>query len=293
MDGRFEGTEGTVRRALEQLFETLEPGEATWRGRAGPEHAEVVVDVGLREGRPFATAHAVCLAAPPLDGAIAAAIAREHDGLLFGRFRHDGTAIAVEQAILGGVTLAVEEVRIAVWSVGWAAGAFQSRFQRHLLGDTIGGDQPVPQVAPRRGADERLRSTEARVTDYITRRYGQFERDPVWGFHGGFGSTRVFVTVQHTLETSTAVLVAAPVLIGVDLTDELALDAHEIAAGHALGRFAYSSERAELWCEHAILGDDLDPDELDLAMDAVAGIADGSDDGLQAAHGGKRYADVT
>jgi hypothetical protein len=292
VDGRFEGTEGIVHHALEQLFETLDPGDATWRGRVGPDHTEVAVHVALREGRPFATAHATVVPAPALNGAIAAAIAREHDGLLFGRFRHDGEAIVVEQAILGGVTLAVEEVRIATWSVGWAAGAFQRRFQRHLLGDEIGGDQPVPQVAARRGADERIRSTEAHVTQYITRRYGTFERDPVWGFHGGFGSTRVFVTVQHTLETSTAVLVAAPVLIGVDLTDALALDAHEIAASHALGRFAYSGERAELWCEHAILGDDLDPEELELAMDVVAEIADGSDDRLQAAHGGKRYADV-
>lgn len=114
----------------------------------------------------------------------------------------------------------------------------------------------------------------------------------MWGFHGGFGSTRVFVTVRHTLETSTAVLVSSPVLIGLDLTDALALDVHAIAASHPLGRFAYSDDRAELWCEHAILGDDLDPEELEAAVDAVAAIADGQDERLQAAYGGRRYADL-
>jgi hypothetical protein len=290
---RLDGTAGTVRTALEQLFDSIDPGDAAWRGRVGPAFQEVAVTVGLREGRPFATARGTVTAAPRLDGTLARAIAREHDGLLFGRFRYDAGDVIVEQAILGGATLALQEMRIAAWSVGWAAGAFQERFDRHLDGDVIGGDQPVPQVAPRRGADERIRSCEERVTRFITARYGKFERDAVWGFHGGFGSTRVFVTVRHTLEVSTAVQVAAPVLIGVDLTDALALDAHAIAEQHPLGRFSYSSERAELWCEHAILGDALDPEELELAMDAVAAIADGSDERLQAAHGGKRYADLT
>ena len=70
-------------------------------------------------------------------------------------------------------------------------------------------------------------------------------------------------------------------------------DVHAAAAASAFGRFAYAADRSELWVEHAILGDDLDPVELETAIDAVARLSDGEDDRLQAAHGGSRYADLT
>ena len=103
----------------------------------------------------------------------------------------------------------------------------------------------------------------------------------------------MFVSVRHVLETSTAVLVASPVLSGVELTDALALDVAEVSAARSFGRFAFATERSELWAEVAILGDDLDPEELAAAITAVAELGDGEDDRLQAAHGGRRYADLT
>ena len=68
---------------------------------------------------------------------------------------------------------------------------------------------------------------------------------------------------------------------------------HDTAAASPFGRFAYATDRAELWVEHAVLGDDLDPIELETAIDAVAALSDGEDDRLQAAHGGRRYADLS
>jgi hypothetical protein len=47
-----------------------------------------------------------------------------------------------------------------------------------------------------------------------------------------------------------------------------------------------------VWLQHAILGDDLDPVELETAIDAVAGLADGCDDALAEEFGGLRYADL-
>ena len=41
-----------------------------------------------------------------------------------------------------------------------------------------------------------------------------------------------------------------------------------------------------------MLGDDLDPDELETAIEIVASTADGHDDELAAAFGGRRYADL-
>ena len=85
---------------------------------------------------------------------------------------------------------------------------------------------------------------------------------------------------------------ACPVLIDVDLTDELALAAMAIADETAIGRFAYTEARRELWFEHTILGDDLQEVELLRACDAVAEVADREDDRLAAEFGGRRYLDL-
>jgi len=281
-----------VGRALEGTFETLPAGDAAWRCAVGPDRVPVAVRITGAEGPPVVTLSSVVTEAPALTGRLAQAIAREHDGLLFGRFRHDGGAIVVEQAILGGHTLHAREVQIAAWAVGWAAAAYRPRWERHLAGEALGGDLPVPHVEPRRGIADRIESTTARVEAALGTRYGAFQHDPHWGYHGPFGSARVFVSVRHTLEVSTAVLVASPILSAVSLTEALALDVHRTAAASPFGRFAYAAERSELWVEHAILGDDLDPVELERAIDAVATLADGEDDRLQAAHGGARYADL-
>ena len=81
-------------------------------------------------------------------------------------------------------------------------------------------------------------------------------------------------------------------LNGVEMSDGLALDVHEVALRSPLGRFALSAAYGELWFEHAVLGDDLDPDELHSAIEVVAITADSEDDRLKQAYGGRRYADL-
>ena len=278
-----------MRRSLDGVFPKLPAGDAVWRCAAGPDQTPVSATIAVG---PTVVLAAEVIALGPLTGPLACAIAAEHDGLLFGRFRHDGTAIVAEQAILGGHTLHDQEVRIATWAVGWTAGAYRARWERHAAGAAIGGDLPVSQVEPRRGADERIASTTTRVERILNERFESFLHDPHWGYHGAFGSARVFVTVRHTLEVSTAVIVSSPILSGVELTDALALELHAIAAERHYGRFAFAADRAELWFEHAVLGDDLDAEELLVAIDAVASVADREDDALQARHGGRRYADL-
>ncbi len=154
------------------------------------------------------------------------------------------------------------------------------------------GPPPDPHAAERRDSLEAVERAERWVARLLQDHYGGFEHDPDWGYHGPFGSARVFVSVSHYLEDSTAVRVASPVLVDVDLTDALALDAYRLYAERLAGRFAYLPERRELWLEQAVLGDALDAEELTAAVDAVAALADGEDDRLQAAHGGKRYQDL-
>ncbi len=289
---RFNATVASVRRALERTFHGVDTEEGVWRGHAGPTRAEVLVDVVPYEAGAGVHVWAPVLPSAELTPALARALLVENEPLVFGRLRHADGRVVVEQLLLGGHTLHVDEVRVAVWAMGWAAGTFGPRLEQHLTGATTGASLPAVEVAPRRGAAERIASTEERVERFLRERYGGFERDEQWGYHGGFGSARVFCSVSHYLEVSTAVLVASPVLSSVALDDALALDAYRAMAARPLARLAWVEARSELWAEHAVLGDDLDPRELEAAIDAVAELADGEDDRLQAAHGGRRYADL-
>ena len=210
---RFDATAAEVRRALDGVYEELDPGDALWRCTAGP--FRTPVEVRIDDG-PVVVASATVVPAPALTGAVARAILFEHDSLMFGRFVHADGEIRAEQRILGGHTMDGQEVRLAVWGVGWVAGAYRDRWQRHLAGEAVLDGDPVAGVAARRGAEQRVASTQSRVERFLRERYGSFTFDEAWGYHGPFGSTRVFVSVRHVLETTTVVLIASPVLSGVD-----------------------------------------------------------------------------
>lgn len=288
----FPGTVATVRRSLERAFVEEDPRDAAWRGKVGSARTSVRVDVLPSPGdvaQPMVVATAEVLPVPRFTGPLAQAVLLEHDGFVLGRLRHDGSALIAEQALLGGHTLHQDEMTVAVWTAGWIAANEGARLQMRV-GGMDPGEPREPDVDVRRGAEERVAVVRERVARHLEAR--GFVDDPVWGLHGAAGSTRVFVSVMHHLERSTAVIVAAPVVIDCDLTDDLALEACAIAAEEPVGRFSYTDERRELWFEHAILGDDLQESEIVHALDAVAATADRVDERLVAAHGGRRYSDL-
>ena len=280
-----------MRRALERTFVEEDPRDAAWRGRVGAARMSVRVDVVEDPGDPeqaMVVATSEVLPVPRFTGPLAAAVVEEQDGFVLGRLRHDGTALVAEQVVLGGHTLAQEEVVVAVWTAGWLAANEGARLHMRV-GGMDPGEPRAPDVDVRRGAEERVAVVRERAARWLTAQ--GFADDPVWGLHGAAGSTRAFVSAMHHLERSTALVVAAPVLVDVDLTDELALEACAIAARGPVGRFAYTAARRELWFEHAILADDLLEVELLHAVRAVAETADAVDEHLAAAHGGRRYLD--
>lgn len=288
----FPGTVATVRRSLERAFVEEDPRDAAWRGKVGSARTSVRVDVLPSPGdvaQPMVVATAEVLPVPRFTGPLAQAVLLEHDGFVLGRLRHDGSALIAEQALLGGHTLHQDEMTVAVWTAGWIAANEGARLQMRV-GGMDPGEPREPDVDVRRGAEERVAVVRDRVARHLEAR--GFVDDPVWGLHGAAGSTRVFVSVMHHLERSTAVIVAAPVVIDCDLTDDLALEACAIAGEEPVGRFSYTDERRELWFEHAILGDDLQESEIVHALEAVAATADRVDERLVAAHGGRRYSDL-
>ena len=151
---------------------------------------------------------------------------------------------------------------------------------------------PSAPAALRRDAASHLEITDRRVKRFLDERFGGFEHDPAWGYHGGFGSARVFVDVVPVLESSTAVRASSPVLSDIDLSDELAIELLRLSAQRPFGGYSYVPSRREVWFEHAILGDDLDRLELEAAIEVVAEAADGDDDLLAGRFGGARYADL-
>ena len=288
----FPGTVATVRRALERTFVEEDPRDAAWRGRVGTGRVSVRVDVRadpVDPAQPIVVTTAEVLPVPRLNGPLAQAMLLEHDGFVLGRLRQSGSALIAEQTILGGHTLHQDEMTASVWTVGWLAGNEAGRLQLRVAGIDP-GEPREPDFEVRRGSEERVAVVRERTARHLASH--AFIDDPVWGLHGPSGSTRVFVSVMHHLERSTAIIVAAPVVVDVDLTDQLALAACTIAGDAPVGRFAYTAERRELWFEQAILGDDLQEVELLHAVGVVAKTADAIDEQLVAAHGGRRYLDL-
>jgi hypothetical protein len=283
----------SVRRALARSFVGLDADGHAWRGRAGLGDAVVEVDVRrLGDGRPYVAIAADVIPAERLDARLARLLVCENSELVLGRFRHAGDAVRIEHAILAGTTMAAVEVQASVWTVGWAAHSFAPRLHSLLVQTSPPPPPPETPAALRRDAASHVDITTRRVERFLGARYGGFEHDEAWGYHGAFGSARVFVDVVPVLETSTAVRASSPVLSGLDLTDPLALRLHELTAEEPFGGFLYIASRREVWFQHVVLGDDLDEVEFEVAIDAVAGVADGCDDRLATEFGGRRYADL-
>jgi hypothetical protein len=281
----------SVRRALARTFVGFDAGEHAWRGRAGT-GATVTVDVrALADGRPYVHVSAEVLDAP-LDEPLAQLLLVETGELIIGRFAHRDGRVVIEHAILAGTTMDAVEVQSSVWTVGWAAAAFGPRLR--AIRDGAASPPPAPQTPAslRRDAHDHVEMTDRRVKRLLDERFGGFELDPAWGYHGAFGSARVFVDILPVLEESTAVRASSPVVSDVDLGGELALHLLDVAATTPFGAFLHIPARREVWFQHIVLGDDLDAVEFEAAIETGATMADGWDDQLATRFGGKRYADL-
>jgi hypothetical protein len=293
MDGHIEVNAMAVRHALARSFTGIDPQGHAWRGTAGLGEVVVTVDVEpAADGNLHVHVWAPAVESGPLDARVARVLVCENGELVLGRFRHRDNGIVVEHTILAGTTMDPVEVQSSVWTVGWGAAAYTARLHA-LLSEAV-PVPPTPQTpaARLRDAADHVEMTTRRVQRHLDERHGGFQHDPDWGFHGAFGSARVFVDILPVLDDSTAVRASAPVLSDVDLSDGLAVKVAEVTAQTPFGAFAYLGGRRELWFQHAILGDDLDVVELDSAIGIVAEVADGWDDRLAAEFGGLRYADL-
>ncbi len=292
-DRQIEVNATEVRRALARTFSGGVDGDHAWRGSVGIGDTGVVVDVRTAaDGRPYVHVGSTVTTAEGPAERVARLLVIENGELILGRFSQRGRRVLVEHAILAGATMAAVEVQASVWLIGWAADAFAPRLEGLLRDATPPPPAPMAPAALRRDAASHLEMTDKRVKRFLDERFGGFDHDPAWGYHGGFGSARVFVDVVPVLESSTAVRASSPVLSDVDLSDELAVELLTLTDQRPFGAYSYVPSRREVWFDHAILGDDLDRVELEAAIEVVSEAADGDDDMLAGRFGGARYADL-
>ena len=181
-----------------------------------------------------------------------------------------------------------------MWAVGWAAGAYRDRWERHAGGRCRDRRRAGAGVAARRGA-ERPRGVDAGAgwSGSCSEHYGSFTFDEAWGYHGPFGSTRVFVSVRHVLETTTAVL-SRRRCCRASRSPTRSRSTSRRYRRRARSAASRSPPSAAS-CGPSTRGDRRRPRPggAAAAIDAVAELGDGEDERLQAAHGGRRYADLT
>ena len=224
---------------------------------------------------------------------LARMLASENAELVLGRFAVVGEAVDVEHAILAGTTMDAVEVQASVWAVGWAAASFAPRL-RALVTEAVPVPPPPQTPAARlRDAEDHVELTTRRVRQHLDARYGGFDHHPDWGFHGAFGSARVFVEVLPVLDDSTAVRVSSPVLSQMAMSDELALRLLALAAEQPFGAFALPRRARRGVAPARDPGRRPRPRSSSRRRSTQSPrSADGCDDALAAEFGGLRYADL-
>ncbi|MCF8267923.1 MAG: YbjN domain-containing protein [Ignavibacteriales bacterium] len=105
------------------------------------------------------------------------------------------------------------------------------------------------------------------------------------------GSTFVSAEVKQWGQF-TLVIIRAPISLGIKTMNEKVYR-YMLEKNYSLivGKLAYSRTQNAIYYENAILGDDLDPEELYGALESAALTADNYDDPISALTGGRRAID--
>jgi hypothetical protein len=135
-------------------------------------------------------------------------------------------------------------------------------------------------------------AVKEKVQRYLVGLFGGAQVDRDGDFTIRHGSTQVWINVAPFRDANTAVRVFAYTNLDVPPSPELF---HYIATrgsfvfGHL--RCSEQDGKVAISLGHTLLGEFLDPDEFQVALFSVAGVADGLDDEIKAKFGGRLFHD--
>ena len=107
----------------------------------------------------------------------------------------------------------------------------------------------------------------------------------------GLDSARVFVVPAWLKNGATVVRVFAITNMDVDVTPQLTSFLLAKNLDFVLGSFALDEQRGAVWFNHNLIGEFLEPEELEATLAAVAETANQMDDEIKEQFGGRLYSE--
>ena len=139
---------------------------------------------------------------------------------------------------------------------------------------------------------EALENLRDKIERYLEECTLPHETRPDGRFAVQKGSTVVIISPALSKNLQTVVILTAPVALECrDLTPEVGLFLAQENLKLTFGRFALDMETRSVVCQHVLLGDFLDAEELVTAVRQVVTTADEYDETIAALAGGRRAGD--
>jgi hypothetical protein len=136
---------------------------------------------------------------------------------------------------------------------------------------------------------EQLRS---KIGRYLRTDNLHYEVRPNGDYGVRHGSTMVFIQPRMWGDL-TLVQLLAPVSLEIStVTPQLTRYLCEMNNEMLFGKFSLDVREKAIWCEHTLLRDFLDPDELLVAVESIVTAADDHDEKVAEMSGGKRAIDM-
>ena len=152
------------------------------------------------------------------------------------------------------------------------------------------GGERHPQPRPE-GEPETVVKLRGLVEDKLTEMLEGYAVDPRGSYVFNFESAHVFVVPAWLPDERTVLRVFAITNLDVPVTGQLSGYLLEKNLNFVLGSFALDAEKGAVWFNHNLLGQYLDPDELEATVAAVAQTANELDDEIKDRFGGRLFAE--
>ena len=156
--------------------------------------------------------------------------------------------------------------------------------------DASGAGERHPQPRPE-GEPETVVKLRGLVEDKLAEMLEGYAVDPRGSYVFNFESAHVFVVPAWLPDERTVLRVFAITNLDVPVTGQLSGYLLEKNLNFVLGSFALDAEKGAVWFNHNLLGQYLEPDELEATVAAVAQTANELDDEIKDRFGGRLYSE--